>query len=144
MHISKASKAVFILANYVTANLVPPHLRINVRLNQESPSGEDDTTDLNPDSITGTSVNPPSVPEALLPRQQSCDRCRTRCPTGKIIHPTKCRRCIRCPPGNKADPTFRICVDGNPEPDQEDKDKRKEEREKEYQRKKMDERQNYK
>ncbi|KAM7188499.1 hypothetical protein V8F20_010517 [Naviculisporaceae sp. PSN 640] len=144
MHISKASKAVFILANYVTANLVPPHLKINVRLNQGSTPGDDDTSDLNSDSITGTSANTPSVPKALLPRQESCDQCRTRCPTNKIIHPTKCRRCIRCPPGKKADPTSRICVDGNPEPDQEDKDKRKEEREKEYQRKKQDKRQEYK
>ncbi|KAM7210892.1 hypothetical protein V8F06_013734 [Rhypophila decipiens] len=143
MRISNASKAIFILANYVTANLVPPHLKINIRLNRGA--GEDGTSygvDFVDDS---TSVNPSvaKIPEGLLPRQQSCDRCRTRCPTGKIIHPTKCRRCIRCPPGKKADPTSRICVDGNPEPDQEDKDKRKQDREKSYQGKKKDEKDNF-
>ncbi|KAK4210113.1 hypothetical protein QBC37DRAFT_449004 [Rhypophila decipiens] len=144
MHFSKTTKAIFILANYVTASLIPPHLKINVRLNP-SPNGHGtaDNVDLveNNQALNESVVK---VPEALLPRQQSCDRCRTRCPPGKIINPAKCRRCIRCPPGMKADPTSRICIKGDPEPDEEEKAKKKADKEKRYQDKKEDEKQKHK
>ena len=130
MHVSKASKALFLLANHITASIIPPHLKI-ARLNNGN--NEDTTT---PDvRLTGRSVNPGTIPAALLSRQQeeSCDACRDRCPLNKIIHPKDCQLCTRCPKGQKADPTFRTCIPGQPGRDEEDKEKRKEDREKKYQ-----------
>ncbi|KAM7192053.1 hypothetical protein V8F20_009029 [Naviculisporaceae sp. PSN 640] len=133
MYISKATKAIFILVNYVTANLVPPHLKINVRLDQ---GAEGDNfvhdVDLAADSTSITPAATKTPMGLLLPRQKTCDRCRKRCPTGKVINPFNCRRCVRCAPGKKADPTFTICVNGTPEPDKEETDKRSKDKERVY------------
>jgi hypothetical protein len=123
MHLPRAAKALYIIINHVAAVHIPPHLTLAGRLQgfyhdigsflQSRDSLSSDTKFFTrQDSTEG----------------ESCPRCRETCPANKIINPDNCRKCRRCPPGMKADPTFKTCIkiSGG---DEDDKKKKKEEKE---------------
>ncbi|KAG9235775.1 hypothetical protein BJ875DRAFT_494710 [Amylocarpus encephaloides] len=124
MKISLSAKAIFFILNHVAAFHVPPHLKVAARLQERSGENASPTTATEPFDGTPTENN-------LIPRAStsasSCPACRDWCPSNKIISPKNCKKCIKCPAGMKADPTFKTCIkdDGKKNNDDDDNEKKK-------------------
>ncbi|KAF4983553.1 hypothetical protein FZEAL_1088 [Fusarium zealandicum] len=103
MHFTKAAKAVFLIVNHVLAAHVPPSALLRAHLWHH---GSKD-----PHSHVAVSSSG-DLPSNLFARQQpeACNRCRDRCPRGKIIDPDDCTNCVRCRAGTKPDLPKKRCI----------------------------------
>ncbi|KAI9172692.1 Tyrosinase [Paramyrothecium foliicola] len=131
MRLSKASKAIFIIINHASATLMPNVARpligpastsdVDASVKQETRSSMLSSMNMFP-SLFGRQANNNNQNNA-----PSCQRCRKKCAKRFIKDPDNCRKCVRCPKGQKGNADSTRCIGENEKTDEEKK-KEKDER----------------
>ena len=134
MRFTAPAKALFLLFNIAAATRLPSvdhHSELSSRSRRHDASASSSPLD---HGLLVSSRQYPGSPGSVDQGQiAACMACRKRCSNRyMIIHPTKCKKCIRCPKGRIANRTWKRCVrDDDPDG--------KKEKERQYQKKKREE-----
>jgi hypothetical protein len=149
MHFPRASKTLFIILHYAMSTLVArtsAEVSFGLGTRHEIVASSESlfsTSALGSISLwpnlfsrqnngvsSVTSVNPfPKLPADVSQNNgPSCERCRKKCAKRFMKDPDNCRRCVRCPKGQKGNSDSTQCIDENDgnrkRPDPEDKERR--------------------